>query len=279
MQAFFNGQLVPKEQATVSVFDRSFMYGDGLFETMRIFNGKPFRWAQHLERMQRGAQFLKIRMPFTPQELKQHARQLIEANQIPDGVLRVHLSRGVGERGYLPKGADQPVLLMSTHPAPTVDPANPPKWRLITSPYKVVAEDPLASFKTASRLLHVGAMLDAEAADADDALILNTMGEVVQTATANLQWVYRDTVYTVPTGRGALPGITRAVILEVCQAQNIPTNKRVIKPEALFKAEGVFVTLSTFGVVPVVSLDGNPLNECPIVEQVRQGYEQLLAKN
>src|SRR5688572_3558291 len=106
MEVFLNGQFLTDGQAVVSVGDRGFMYGDGLFETMRVFNGKPFRMAQHLERMVRGADFLKIKPPFTPKELQQFAEQLIEKNQMPDSVLRVTLTRGSGARGYSPKGAD-----------------------------------------------------------------------------------------------------------------------------------------------------------------------------
>ncbi|HEX4644553.1 MAG TPA: aminotransferase class IV, partial [Verrucomicrobiae bacterium] len=108
---FLNGQFVPEEQAVVSVFDRGFLYGDGLFEALRVYNGQPFRWTQHLERLQRGADFLKIRLPFTAAELRNHAAELIRRNQMPECLLRLVLSRGVGPRGYSPRGADLPVLV------------------------------------------------------------------------------------------------------------------------------------------------------------------------
>ena len=96
---FLNGQFLPEAQAVVSVNDRGFMYGDGLFETMRVCGRRPFRMAQHLERMTRGADFLKIKCPFTPKELQDFAGQLIGQNQMPEAVLRVTLTRGPGERG------------------------------------------------------------------------------------------------------------------------------------------------------------------------------------
>src|SRR5436190_21945330 len=95
------------ELAVLSVFERGFLYGDGLFETMRVFNGKPFRWAAHLERLQRGAEFLKIRVPFSADALRGFAGQLISENQAEQALLRVTLSRGVGVRGYSPKGAER----------------------------------------------------------------------------------------------------------------------------------------------------------------------------
>src|SRR5258707_280259 len=118
MIVFLNGQFVPEAEAVISVFDRSFLYGDGLFETMPVFNGKPFRWEQHLERLQRGSEFLQIQLPFAADVLLSFALELLSKNQMPDCLLRVTLSRGVGVRGYSPKGAEHPSLIMSLHPAP-----------------------------------------------------------------------------------------------------------------------------------------------------------------
>src|SRR5437867_12906634 len=122
MFVLLNGQLVAEEQAAVPVTDRSFRYGDGVFETIPVYNGKPFRWAQHLERLTRGADFLKIRLAFAPKELRVLASELIERNQMPDAVLRLTLSRGPGERGYSPKGAASPRVVRTLHPAQPVDP-------------------------------------------------------------------------------------------------------------------------------------------------------------
>src|ERR1017187_5293308 len=95
---FLNGQFLSEAQAVVHVNDRGFLLGDGLFETMRVVRGKPFRFAQHLERMARGADFLKIKCPFTLEELEKFAAQLIEQNNMPEAILRLTLTRGAGER-------------------------------------------------------------------------------------------------------------------------------------------------------------------------------------
>src|SRR5258705_335330 len=115
MIVFLNGHFVPEESAFVSVFDRSFLYGDGLFETVRVYRGNLFRWTQHFERLARGADFLKLHVPFTPEQMKDFASRLIAQNEMQDGLLRVMLSRGVGVRGYSPKGADRPFLVMTCH--------------------------------------------------------------------------------------------------------------------------------------------------------------------
>src|SRR6266567_7554929 len=102
MNVFLNGQFVPEERALVSVFDRGFLYGDGLFETVPIHHGKLFRWKQHWERLRRGADFLKIPLPYSCDSLRGFASQLIANNQLALSLLRLTLSRGVGTRGYSP---------------------------------------------------------------------------------------------------------------------------------------------------------------------------------
>ena len=168
---------------------------------------------------------------------------------MPEAILRVTLTRGPGERGYTPKAEGRPTVVMTLHAAPASE--NPIQWSLVTSSFRVLAADPLSSFKTLNKLTHVMARAEAAEKGADEALLINTNGEVAETASGNIFWVYNDKICTTPTGRGVLPGITRAVVLEICQALGLLTNKRVIKPEALRNSEGIFITQSAFGIVPV----------------------------
>lgn len=278
MEVFQNGQFLAEGQAVVPVSDRGFMYGDGLFETMRVFNGKPFRMAQHLERMVRGADFLRIKLPFAPKELQQFAEQLIEKNAMLDSVLRVTLTRGQGARGYSPKGAGNPTVVMTLHEAPPLDANSPPQWSLVNSSFRIPASDPLSAFKTMNKLGAIMARTEAEEQGADEAILTNTNGEVAETAGANLFWIYHDKICTTPTGRGVLPGITRAVVLEICQILGLSTNKRVIKPEALRNAEGIFLTQSVLGVIAVATLDGELVPQSSLVEKIHQAYCEMLAR-
>ena len=143
---------------------------------------------------------------------------------------------------------------------------------------RIPASDPLSSFKTTSKLLNVIARAEAEAQGADEALIINTNGEVAETAGGNLFWVYHDKICTTPTGRGVLPGITRAVVLEICQVLGLETNKRVIKPDALKNSDAIFVTQSALGIVPVNSLNGEMVGASPLVDQIHHAYCEMLAK-
>ncbi len=278
MMVFLNGQFLSEAQAVVPVNDRGFLLGDGLFETMRIVNGKPFRFAQHLERMTRGADFLKIKLPFTPKELEKFAAQLGEQNKMPDAVLRVTLTRGPGLRGYSPKKSTTPTLAMTLHPLPPQNADEPLQWSMVTSSFRIPASDALSSFKTTSKIINVLARAEAEEKGADEALLLNTNGEVAETAGGNLFWVYQEKICTVPSGRGVLPGITRAVVLEICRSLGLETNKCVIKPEQLRRAEGIFVTQSALGIVPVVALDGEPVAPSPLVDQIASAYNEMLLR-
>jgi len=277
MTVFLNGQLVPEELAVVSVFDRSFLYGDGLFETMLVRRGKPFRWVQHLERLQSGAAFLKLRLPFSPDTLREFAVKLIGQNRMPEALLRVTLSRGVGPRGYSPKGADHPVTVMSLHPAPNTDPQNPPQWSLLTSSVRLPVNEPLAQFKTCNKLPQILARADADEYGADEALLLNTNGEVVEAASSNLFWVENKMVCTPPLVSGILAGVTRAVVLEICRKLGLVVQERGIVPDRLRKVQGVFVSLSSWGIVEAMTLDNYELDQSPLVGEIREDYHRLLS--
>lgn len=278
MIVFLNGHFLPEAEAFVPISDRGFLLGDGLFETMRVVNSRPFRMAQHLERMTRGLDFLKIKLPFTPKELQKLGTELIAKNNLPDSILRVTVSRGSGMRGYSAKDSGPPTIAMTLSPLPEMNPDEPLQWSLVTSPFRVPASDALSSFKTTSKILNILARADAEERGADEALLLNTNGEAAEAAGGNMFWVYHERICTVPTGRGVLPGITRAVVLEICQQLGLETNKRIIKPEMLRNAEGIFITTSALGIVPVVAFDGEPVAPSPLVDQIATAYNDMLMR-
>jgi branched-chain amino acid aminotransferase len=276
MMVFLNGEFVAQEQAVVSVFDRGFLYGDGLFEGVRVLNGKLFRWDQHLQRLERGAQFLKIKLPLPADSLRESAERLVSLNQAHDTFLRLTVSRGVGIRGYSPRGADRPSVVMSLHPLPTSATQGPPQWRLVVASFRLPAGEPLAQFKTCNKLPQILARAEADAAGADEALLLNTDGHVVEASSSNLFWMDHDNLCTPPLASGILAGVTRAVVLELAQNLNLPVLETRISPQALHQSAGVFVSLSTAGIAEAISLDGQPLRRSPVVARIRDRYEQLL---
>ena len=260
----------------VSVFDRGFLYGDGLFETLRVLNGRPFRQDQHWRRLEQGAAFLGIPLPFGSGALSDHAGQLIAKNQMPDALLRVVLSRGVGLRGYSPKGAERPTLVMSLHPAPPLNSHDPPGWRLVTSSFCLPAHGHLARFKTCNKLPQILARAEADAAGADEALLLDPDGHVVEGASSNLFWFDATSLCTPPFTAGILPGVTRAAVFEIASSLGLPIRELVVAPAELRSAAGVFLSVTSVGIAEAISLDGSPLPRSARVEQIRAAYNHLL---
>jgi branched-chain amino acid aminotransferase len=277
MLVFLNGKFLAEEEAVVSVFDRSFLYGDGLFETLRVYGGRPFCWPEHIQRLQRGARFLKLEIPFGPEELLKSVLHLVRQNEMPEALLRISLSRGVGPRGYSPKGATEPVIVMSMHPAPQIDLKSPPRWRLATTSMRLPSQAPIAQFKTSNKLPQILARAEAESRDADEGLLLNTDGGVAEAASSNLFWIDHDFVGTPPLASGILPGVTRAVVLDICQCLGVAARESRILPKALLRIEGVFLSSSSLGVIEAVSLDGHPLRQSPLVGKIRAGYQGRVA--
>jgi branched-chain amino acid aminotransferase len=277
MWVFLNGQFVPEEQAVVSIFDRSYRYGDGLFEAVLVRHGKFFRWGQHMARLERSAQFLKIVPPFSSAQLRDAAQRLIERNGVKDIVVRIQLSRGTGPRGYAPSGEEKASVVMTLHPAPQ-RPIAALAWKLIVSSFRAAVNDPLLNHKTCSRLLQVVAATEARERGADEALVLNTDSNVTEGSTSNVFWIDGGTVCTPPLGVGVLPGITRAVLIELCAALHIPTAERMSSAEQLLASEGVFLSFTSRGVIEAESLDGTPLRRSPITARLREAFEELLER-
>jgi len=274
MIVFLNGQFVPEEQAVVSVFDRGFLYGDGLFETMRVYRGRPFLWEEHMRRLKHGAELLKIRIPFSLDELRRQTDRLVEQNKMPESLLRLSLSRGVGPRGYSPQGADNPSLVMALHAAPVIDPANPPRWRVITSSVRLPAGELLAQVKTCNKLPQIIARTEADGAGAQEALLLNTDGEIAEASSSNLFWIERGVVCTPPLSSGALPGVTRDLVLDLCRKLGLDNLEAGIAPGGLKQAEGAFLSLTSWEIVEITRVDDEVLGQSPLVGKIREAYRK-----
>jgi branched-chain amino acid aminotransferase len=265
MIAFLNGRFVPETEAVVPITDRGFLYGDGLFETLRVSGGCPLWWTRHIERLQRGAEVLRITLPLSVEELRRAAIELLRRNAMPDAILRITISRGSGARGYSTKGATSPTVALTLHPRPEP----PVAVRLATSTIRVPALDPLTAVKSANKLPQILARAEAEERGADEALLLNADGDVAEASASNLFWIEGGQVFTPPVSDGALPGVTRAVLLDLCREHGVSAVERSISRAALLGAEGVFLTNSTAGIVTVAELDAQGLNQSSLVSTLR----------
>ncbi len=274
MQAFLNGRFIPEAEAVVPISDRSFLYGDGLFETLRVRHGCPLWWNRHTARLQGGADLLRIALPWSSSELHRFALELIQKNAMPDCLFRITVSRGSGARGYSTKGANAPTVAMTLHPQV----ATPTSVRIVTATTRVPAHDPLTTVKSANKLLQILARAEAEERGADEALLLNLDGDVAEAASGNVFWIADGSIGTPPASAGALPGVTREVLLELCRKHQLPAAEQSISRAQLLGMEAVFLTNSAAGIVPVSEIDAQKIGTSPLVATLQEWYRAAEAE-
>ena len=267
MIVYLNGRFVPEEQASVSIHDRGLIYGDGLFETIRVYDSEPFLWAEHMERLHAGCEALRIRSPLSPNELKAAVARLIIYNRGHDSIIRIALTRGVGARGYSPRGADHPTLAITLSPLTK----HPGSYKVITSSFRLPANDLLAAFKHSNKLRQVLARAEADEQDANEALLLNDRDEVIEGTSSNVFWIDGEILCTPPT-EGILPGTTRKYLLQRAQALGIRTKQTKIKLAEILKAKGAFVTSTGLEVMEISHINGTAISSSPITRRLQLEY-------
>lgn len=284
MIAYVNGKYLPQESAAISIFDRGVMYGDGCFETLRIYGGHPAFWEAHLARLT--ASLASLAIPFRPDPGKLAAvvRTLLSKNQanLPKGkeserpvfLLRIQVTRGQSPRGYSIQDAQNPSLIVSLHSAPHCPRDSIPAWRLITSSQRLDARHPLCRHKTTNQLFSILGRAEADRKNADDVLFLNHEGHVAETSCANIFWFDGHSIGTPPLSAGILPGITRQVVQEICAARNLPCKEENIFESALRTKQAVFLTQSAWEILSVDSLNGRKIRASSIVESLRRDYRR-----
>ena len=279
LTVYRDGKFMPEEQATVSPFDRGFLYGDGLFETLRCYEGKFFRLDQHVERMRRGLQTLGITAPAPLKEIAPVLQLLAKLNYVANGVARIIVTRGVGEFGLLGKFAEQPMLLAACWPQPPL-----PNSRYEAGIQVVVAHHRLgetAGLKSLNYLSQILARREAEEARADDAILLNSHGHVAESTASNVFLVRERELITPALEAEILPGITRAAVLELARGDKLPVVERVVHQNDLFHADEVFLTSSVAEVTPVTRLGGHWVHlgqPGPITREMIRAYQALVAR-
>jgi aminodeoxychorismate lyase len=274
---FLNGQFLPEEEAMISVFDRGFLYGDGIFETLRVNNGKPFLLDRHIGRLQHGMGTLHIGERYNFGQLLQHATAVIAKNNCKNAVLRIHVTRGPGKRGYSPSGNFEPTVLMSIHEAPSIDPNTARPRKIITATQVLSDHDPMSTVKTTNKLPYILAKREAEVAGADDALLTNREGNVSEATSSNLFWINNSEIITTPLQSGCISGITRGMVLELAAAIGVPTHQLNAEPRDLYAVDGLFLTNSVSEIQTVNSLDGHDIAVSPLIHQLHLAYHEVIA--
>jgi len=248
---YLNGRLVPAAEARVSVFDRGFLFGDGVFETVRAYGGRLFMAEAHYARLVRSAAWAGIPLAFDGAGFARILEQTLGDRR--DALVRLTVTRGEGPPVPDPAGAGAPTVLAVARPAPEADFER--GIALATGPWRVVD----AEAKTLSYSSAVVALGEARRRGADEAVRLNPAGEVAEGSVSNLFGVWAGTLATPPRDAGILAGVTRGVVLDLARRAGLCVVERTIRPEALRKAEELFVTSTGWEVMPVAVLDGAPV--------------------
>jgi branched-chain amino acid aminotransferase len=254
---WLNGRLVAREQAHIDIADRGLLLGDGLFETLRAYGGHVFRLEDHLARMARGAAELGIPLPLDVPDIASAVHETLEAHHLDaaSAALRITLTRGPGQRGLLPPEDPRPNLIISVsvyHPAVPGD-----GFAVVIAKRARRNEGSLtARLKTLGYLDNILAQSEAAAERADEALLLNNRNAVACGARSNLFAVIKGTLMTPPVEDGALPGITRAVVLQLAKELSVQATETRITLGDLAKAEEAFLTNSLLEIVPIRRVDG-----------------------
>lgn len=251
---WLNGKLLREDEARISPFDRGFLLGDAVFETMRAYEGKPAWLGPHLDRLRRSCD--AARLPF-PEALPDAIADVLRANDLREAALRVTVSRGAGGRGASPKGAGPATVLVT---ATAIDP-RPELWMrgltLVTASRARIPRASLdPSLKTTNYLVHVLAKAEAEDRGADDAVFVDATRHVIEATQANVFALHGDRLSTPPLASGCLPGVTRRLVLDLAPRASLQPDERPLTLHDLATADEVLLTASVLEVAPVVALDG-----------------------
>jgi branched-chain amino acid aminotransferase len=254
---WLDGRLVPADEARVSPFDHGLLVGDGVFETLRVYDGVPFAWSRHHRRLVRSAAGLGLAAPGS-EELRAAVDAVLSANRLTDGRVRLTVTGGPSPLGS-ERGDGPPTVIVVSAPATPW----PPSVDVVIVPWTRNERGAVAGLKTTSYAENVRALSYARARDAGEAVFLNTRGELCEATGSNV-FVVRDGVaLTPPAGAGCLLGVTRALILELCADHGIAAEETALGPAALGDAEEAFLTSSTREVQPVGRVDGRTLPAAP----------------
>lgn len=254
---WIDGRQVLPEEATVSVLDRGFLYGDSVFETIRTYGKRPFSLDSHLRRLAESAKRVLIRLPLSIEELSQEVLRALREVDYPECYIRVMVSRGVGALGLDPQVALHPVRVIF------ITPLQPPPLsdyqegiKVVTFETSRVADStPAAGAKVGNYLVAVLAAEKAARAGAKEALITSSGGEVTEGATSNVFWFEDGVLWTPPIDAGILAGITRAHLLEAAADLGLSVKLRIPTRSELVASQGVFISSSIRELLPVVKID------------------------
>ena len=275
---YLNGSLISRDQAWISPLDYGFLYGFGLFETMRAYNGRVFRMESHLERLESAAGVLGLQIDVV--ELKEAVQNTLFANQLQDARVRITVSAGEGEMVPDPATCIKPtVMITAGHYHPYPEQTYNRGFTVSVSSIRRNSESPLARLKSTNYLESMLARREARSSGYDEAILLNEKGLLAEASMSNIFVISDGMLRTPGQESGILPGITRNVVLSLASQLGIDTTEQDIDPHVMFHAEEVFITSSLIEVMPVTRVNTSPVGNGepgPVTRRLMNAYKSLV---
>ena len=273
-----NGSLIPCSQARISVLDYGFLYGFGLFETMRAYEGQVFRLDNHLNRLARSAKILGL--PIGVTDLKDAVMATIQANQLGDARIRITVSIGEGSMVPDPSTCKQPtVLILAGDYHPYLEQIYQKGFRAVVSSIRRNSGSPLSRLKSANYLENMLAKREARAAGVDEALCLNEKGLLAEASMSNIFLVDDGVLRTPGEESGILPGVTRGVVLELASRLGISILEHDVRLDEIAEAQEAFLTNSLIEIMPLTEIAGRHVGSGrpgPVTRRLMADYKKLV---
>lgn len=258
---YLNGEFVPKSKAMISVFDHGLLYGDGVFEGIRTYNGYVFKLNEHLERLYASAHSLMIKIPLSREEMRRAVIDTLKTNRMKDAYIRLVVTRGAGDLGVDPRKCSKPNVFIIVGSISVI-----PKEvaeRGIKTIMTWIRRDPVDGtsheMKSLNYLNSILAKIEANNVGVDEAIILSTQGYICEGTAENVFMVKGGEIWTPPAYTGALPGITRSAVFEIAKMMGIKIMERLITAHELFNADEVFFSGTGAEIVPVTEVNGRAI--------------------
>jgi branched-chain amino acid aminotransferase len=282
-QVWINGKLYDKTDAKISVFDHGLLYGDGVFEGIRIYGGTVFRLREHIDRLYESAGHILLEIPISHERMTQAVLDTVKVNAKQDGYIRLLVTRGAGSLGLDPQKCFNPQIIIivddiSLYPREFYERG----LEVITA--SIIRNHPNAlnpRIKSLNYLNNILAKIEAVRAGCQEAIMLNHNGEVAECTGDNIFMVKHGQLRTPHLVAGILEGVTRNAVMELAREANIVVQEMALTRHDIYSADECFLTGTAAEVVPVVKCDGRPIGDGkpgPLTRQLRERFHQLVRK-
>lgn len=278
---YVNGEFYPKSKAKISVYDHGLLYGDGVFEGIRAYNGVVFKLKEHMDRLYRSAHAIMLKMPMTKEEMMKAVLDTLRKNNLKDAYIRLAVTRGIGDLGLDPRKCPNPTVFIITEPmlqlvTPEV------KERGVTAIISWVRRDSVDAtsheIKSLNYLNSILAKIEANNAGADEAICLDQRGFVSEGSAENVFIVKDGKIVTPPTSTGALVGITRRVVVKLAEKLGYTVTEKDVTPSELMNADEVFFTGTAAEVTPVREINRRTIGEGrpgPVTKHLMEEFKKI----